>query len=515
MDENDKRHINVPLGTFAENGSEDTPTGFLQTRPGRKRVRTLMGVQAVAPHATAERGEAALSGEAQVSQAIAEALADDAELDSALDAALDAAVERSMDAPLDTSITVEIDESELQDVRDSREFRDSQDALLISDADVIALDSVPPGALGTPGFGARDSGSLPLLIPSQYADAQTRDRSPQRESPQRESPRMSDSLIELSAIVEASQPNARVAAVSGRSDASATAGSVTAIAASKPQSAASTTITAATATTSSARKNTPAVELVSIAPRSAVPVSSLAPREVARPARPAPSAKKTERSGTALWLFAAIVLLAVSGFWLTAGPFKRSFTSQFARPPQLEPASQPTAAAVPDTTPENAVASEPALATDTPEQQAPDQALAMSEPMQPTATPPTAAQPTIPLHHKSASGPVSARAPRVKHAPAAAKLSPQPGGLPDAPSREEVVQRLESVRSSVRSCAAGHSGVADLDITVAHSGVIMHVLVGGDFAGTSQGSCIARAVREARFASFKQERFRLLYPYAI
>jgi hypothetical protein len=74
---------------------------------------------------------------------------------------------------------------------------------------------------------------------------------------------------------------------------------------------------------------------------------------------------------------------------------------------------------------------------------------------------------------------------------------------------------LESVRSSVQACAAGRSGVADLDITIAHTGIVMHVLVGGDFAGTTEGSCIARAVRQARFPQFKQERFRLLYPYAI
>jgi hypothetical protein len=44
---------------------------------------------------------------------------------------------------------------------------------------------------------------------------------------------------------------------------------------------------------------------------------------------------------------------------------------------------------------------------------------------------------------------------------------------------------------------------------------VTHVLVGGDFAGTTEGSCIARAVRGARFPAFKQERFRILYPYAL
>jgi hypothetical protein len=98
------------------------------------------------------------------------------------------------------------------------------------------------------------------------------------------------------------------------------------------------------------------------------------------------------------------------------------------------------------------------------------------------------------------------------------KAAPAPaptGESPQGPTRSEVISRLESVRPAVNACAAGRSGVADLDITIAHTGVVMHVLVGGDFAGTAEGSCIARAVRGARFQSFKQERFRLLYPYAI
>jgi hypothetical protein len=102
-----------------------------------------------------------------------------------------------------------------------------------------------------------------------------------------------------------------------------------------------------------------------------------------------------------------------------------------------------------------------------------------------------------------------------KRPAAAPKLVPIKTGPLETPSRADVLQRMESVRPAVRACAAGRSGVADLDVTVAHSGVVTHVLVGGDFAGTTQGSCIARAVREARFPSFKQDRFRVLFPYSI
>jgi hypothetical protein len=116
---------------------------------------------------------------------------------------------------------------------------------------------------------------------------------------------------------------------------------------------------------------------------------------------------------------------------------------------------------------------------------------------------------------KSTSLTATSRALRPR-TPRAPKLVPsRDGGIPQAPSRADVLNRMEGVRPAVRACATGLSGVADLDITIAKSGVVTHVLVGGDFAGTTQGSCIARAVREAKFPSFRQDRFRLLFPYPI
>jgi hypothetical protein len=100
------------------------------------------------------------------------------------------------------------------------------------------------------------------------------------------------------------------------------------------------------------------------------------------------------------------------------------------------------------------------------------------------------------------------------------KTTAAPAPLPgsdqiETPSRDDVLNGLDRVRSTVRACAEGHNGVAEVDLTIAANGVVTNALVGGDFGGTPQGSCIARAVRKARFPTFKQDRYRVLFPYVL
>jgi hypothetical protein len=40
-------------------------------------------------------------------------------------------------------------------------------------------------------------------------------------------------------------------------------------------------------------------------------------------------------------------------------------------------------------------------------------------------------------------------------------------------------------------------------------------VVGGDFAGTPEGSCIARVARTAQFVRFAKPRFRVIYPFSL
>lgn len=246
--------------------------------------------------------------------------------------------------------------------------------------------------------------------------------------------------------------------------------------------------------------------------------NSLSPREVSRAVAPQPPRDASSGRGGAL-LVAAVMLLATGAWFLTAGTFRRATLST--------PAESTTAAATqPTTAPAEQKVEQPAALAAPAETPAPtttetvSAAPAGSSTVAPTTTTSTGKSEDVaaPALKQKPALTASARGERVRRSGRTSKANATPaptGEMPTGPTRSEVVARLESVRSSVQTCAAGRSGVADLDITIAHTGVVMHVLVGGDFAGTTEGSCIARAVRQARFPQFKQERFRLLYPYAI
>ncbi|MBN1653188.1 MAG: hypothetical protein JXA30_05370 [Deltaproteobacteria bacterium] len=87
--------------------------------------------------------------------------------------------------------------------------------------------------------------------------------------------------------------------------------------------------------------------------------------------------------------------------------------------------------------------------------------------------------------------------------------------LPQAPSREAVHKTLSSLHPELQRCVEDRPGLVEVDITIKSSGRVSHVVVGGDFRGTRQGSCIARTVRRARFEPFIQPNFRVLFPYSL
>jgi hypothetical protein len=84
--------------------------------------------------------------------------------------------------------------------------------------------------------------------------------------------------------------------------------------------------------------------------------------------------------------------------------------------------------------------------------------------------------------------------------------------LPDLPSREDVAAGFQTVHEQLVRCAAGKHGIAKLDVTIAGTGRISHAVVDGAFAGTPEGSCMARAVRAARFPQFGQRHIKVSYP---
>lgn len=98
--------------------------------------------------------------------------------------------------------------------------------------------------------------------------------------------------------------------------------------------------------------------------------------------------------------------------------------------------------------------------------------------------------------------------------PAVAPARPRSGGpAPESPSRETVRDVLEGVRPQVEACFGESHGLAEVVVIVAGSGRVTTSTVSGRFAGTPVGSCIARAVRGARFPEFTNPRFEVHYQY--
>jgi hypothetical protein len=72
------------------------------------------------------------------------------------------------------------------------------------------------------------------------------------------------------------------------------------------------------------------------------------------------------------------------------------------------------------------------------------------------------------------------------------------------------------VQGAVTACGGGEHGVATVQIAVAGStGHVSNATVGGQFAGTPVGSCIARAVRGATFPHFRNPTFSFTFPFRI
>jgi hypothetical protein len=82
-------------------------------------------------------------------------------------------------------------------------------------------------------------------------------------------------------------------------------------------------------------------------------------------------------------------------------------------------------------------------------------------------------------------------------------------------SRTQVQNGLESVRGQLQSCAAGAHGRTTANVTVSGAGRVTYVTIEGAFAGTPQGSCMARALRGAQFPQFATPQLRVRYPFAL
>jgi predicted Zn finger-like uncharacterized protein len=98
---------------------------------------------------------------------------------------------------------------------------------------------------------------------------------------------------------------------------------------------------------------------------------------------------------------------------------------------------------------------------------------------------------------------------------ATSSASDLPSDLPESPSRDETLAAMRGVEAAVRACNTGAeamTGTAEVALTVAGStGRVTTANVTGITGNV--GSCIARAVRNARFPRFSKPTFSIKYPY--
>ncbi len=86
-------------------------------------------------------------------------------------------------------------------------------------------------------------------------------------------------------------------------------------------------------------------------------------------------------------------------------------------------------------------------------------------------------------------------------------------GLPDLPTRTEIVRVLGALRPNAERCSAGHGGSVRVMLTVnGSSGRVSHVSSSGTAAGAER-ACVERVVRAARFSRFRRASLDVDYTY--
>jgi hypothetical protein len=85
----------------------------------------------------------------------------------------------------------------------------------------------------------------------------------------------------------------------------------------------------------------------------------------------------------------------------------------------------------------------------------------------------------------------------------------------DQLSREDVRRGMEQVRPQLAACAGGRHGSLEAQVTISGAGRVNYSVISGNFVGTPEGSCMARALRTATFPPFAGTRFKVLYPFVL
>jgi hypothetical protein len=104
---------------------------------------------------------------------------------------------------------------------------------------------------------------------------------------------------------------------------------------------------------------------------------------------------------------------------------------------------------------------------------------------------------------------------RLAAARSATAAQPLAVALPAQPSREEIRSGIENVHAALQSCAGAAHGMTTAKLNIAGSGRVASATIEGAFAGTPQGSCMARALRSAAFPRFSTATLQVTYPFRL
>ena len=125
-----------------------------------------------------------------------------------------------------------------------------------------------------------------------------------------------------------------------------------------------------------------------------------------------------------------------------------------------------------------------------------------------TAPPPAAAADAAPAQPVNRPRALGQRA-RARAGAAAV----QAAALPTQPSREEIKGVIETARAALQACAGNQHGTFKAHISITGAGRVASATIEGAFAGTPQGSCMARSLRGFVFPRFSNPTLQVTYPF--
>jgi hypothetical protein len=167
----------------------------------------------------------------------------------------------------------------------------------------------------------------------------------------------------------------------------------------------------------------------------------------------------------------------------------------------------------PESKPARAVAAMPSADGAQPTADPAQQATAASA----AGTQPAATQPTADAAEGSATPPPAnsdARADGAERSTRSRRAARSAEPSIEKPSRAQVIAAMTRVQPAVRACLPGGHGMVTADISIlGRTGHVTTAQISGQIGKV--GSCVARAVRKARFPTFKAESITVRYPMAL